>query len=215
MTEGVHAREGRSAHERCPFCHDEFAASSEERVTCAGCGTPHHADCFAENGGCSSLGCERAVARLAGGAEVPVARLPDEVRYRGTRDPIALSLVAAGTMTIAIGLIFGWPPVAALGLLPLLFVAVVRIYERVLRAAIMDDEPRLQSPGRGDSLLTPHQAPLHGLDMARILNATSRARSTPADSEPSGPSVTCPGCGKTVEGSTDLAFCYHCGATLS
>lgn len=31
-----------------------------ERQDCPGCGTPHHADCFAENGGCTVFGCANA-----------------------------------------------------------------------------------------------------------------------------------------------------------
>jgi TM2 domain-containing membrane protein YozV len=33
-----------------------------ERKDCPGCGTPHHADCFAENGGCTVFGCSQAPA---------------------------------------------------------------------------------------------------------------------------------------------------------
>jgi hypothetical protein len=47
---------------RCPFCRDGIATA--ERILCADCLTPHHASCFAENEGCSLLGCHgtRAVA---------------------------------------------------------------------------------------------------------------------------------------------------------
>jgi TM2 domain-containing membrane protein YozV len=31
-----------------------------ERKDCPGCGTPHHADCFTENGGCTVFGCASA-----------------------------------------------------------------------------------------------------------------------------------------------------------
>jgi hypothetical protein len=41
---------------RCPYCRDSIAAG--ERVLCGGCLTPHHRVCFAENEGCSLLGCE-------------------------------------------------------------------------------------------------------------------------------------------------------------
>jgi TM2 domain-containing membrane protein YozV len=40
----------------CPYCRAEL--EPEEPVTiCAACATPHHADCFAENGGCTVFGC--------------------------------------------------------------------------------------------------------------------------------------------------------------
>ena len=32
----------------------------DERKDCEGCGTPHHADCYAENGGCTVFGCANA-----------------------------------------------------------------------------------------------------------------------------------------------------------
>jgi TM2 domain-containing membrane protein YozV len=34
--------------------------SESEQVVCPGCGTPHHGDCFAENGGCTVFGCSHA-----------------------------------------------------------------------------------------------------------------------------------------------------------
>jgi TM2 domain-containing membrane protein YozV len=34
--------------------------SPEERIDCPGCGTPHHPDCFKENGGCTVFGCSSA-----------------------------------------------------------------------------------------------------------------------------------------------------------
>ena len=45
----------------CPYCR---AKISEEDVSlaCEGCGTPHHADCYTENGGCTIFGCSRAPA---------------------------------------------------------------------------------------------------------------------------------------------------------
>ena len=40
----------------CPFCQSAVAQSAE-RVVCPTCGIPHHADCWAENGGCTTYGC--------------------------------------------------------------------------------------------------------------------------------------------------------------
>lgn len=40
----------------CPYCHGALEAG--ERVDCAACGTPHHAECFHEHGRCTALGCE-------------------------------------------------------------------------------------------------------------------------------------------------------------
>jgi hypothetical protein len=43
----------------CPYCRCPLE-EGDTRTTCPGCGTPHHADCFAENGGCTVFGCSHA-----------------------------------------------------------------------------------------------------------------------------------------------------------
>lgn len=44
----------------CPYCRCGF--EGEEALTCEACATPHHADCYAENGGCTVFGCAKAPA---------------------------------------------------------------------------------------------------------------------------------------------------------
>ncbi len=44
----------------CPYCRTEVGSAAEERLECPGCGTPHHPECFAENGGCTVFGCAKA-----------------------------------------------------------------------------------------------------------------------------------------------------------
>jgi TM2 domain-containing membrane protein YozV len=44
----------------CPYCRTEVGEAEGERKDCPGCGTPHHADCFTENGGCTVFGCSHA-----------------------------------------------------------------------------------------------------------------------------------------------------------
>jgi TM2 domain-containing membrane protein YozV len=44
----------------CPYCRSAVGEAEGERKDCPGCGTPHHADCFAENGGCTVFGCANA-----------------------------------------------------------------------------------------------------------------------------------------------------------
>jgi TM2 domain-containing membrane protein YozV len=46
----------------CPYCRMPFEESSPPRVFCTACGTPHHEDCYHENGGCTVFGCSRAPA---------------------------------------------------------------------------------------------------------------------------------------------------------
>lgn len=45
----------------CPYCRTKVAAT-DESVSCEVCGTVHHADCYAENGGCTIFGCSKAPA---------------------------------------------------------------------------------------------------------------------------------------------------------
>ena len=53
----------------CPYCRTSLETTSVEPdeqaepveiVVCEACATPHHADCYAENGGCTVFGCARA-----------------------------------------------------------------------------------------------------------------------------------------------------------
>lgn len=46
----------------CPYCRTEF---EDAPLECPGCGTPHHSECYAENGGCTVFGCSAAPAAEA------------------------------------------------------------------------------------------------------------------------------------------------------
>jgi hypothetical protein len=62
----------------CPYCRTELdAPDAGPQKICEGCGTPHHEECFAENGGCTLFGCKFAPAdepkiRLQA-AEIPLS----------------------------------------------------------------------------------------------------------------------------------------------
>ena len=68
----------------CPYCRDAIEQDAPQTVICQGCGTPHHGDCFEENGGCTVFGCTAAPAAesklsvgipdLQGGVELPTPR---------------------------------------------------------------------------------------------------------------------------------------------
>jgi hypothetical protein len=45
--------------EVCPYCRTK-AGADDPSIACEGCGTLHHADCYAENGGCTIFGCNKA-----------------------------------------------------------------------------------------------------------------------------------------------------------
>lgn len=47
--------------EICPYCRNPIIPQ-EALTVCDGCGTPHHPDCYAENGGCTIFGCSFAPA---------------------------------------------------------------------------------------------------------------------------------------------------------
>ena len=74
--------------EVCPYCRAPIS-SDENAMACEGCGTPHHADCYAENGGCTIFGCKCAPAEepklsvsapelvsVAAAAPVPAVQAP-------------------------------------------------------------------------------------------------------------------------------------------
>jgi len=44
----------------CPYCRTPIDTAAGEELLCSGCGTPHHADCYKENGGCTVFGCANA-----------------------------------------------------------------------------------------------------------------------------------------------------------
>ncbi len=44
----------------CPYCREALAAAAVR--ACPHCGTPHHQDCWEENGGCTVFGCKGAPA---------------------------------------------------------------------------------------------------------------------------------------------------------
>jgi TM2 domain-containing membrane protein YozV len=46
----------------CPYCRAPIEQDEAPTALCPGCGTPHHADCFEENGGCTVFGCSAAPA---------------------------------------------------------------------------------------------------------------------------------------------------------
>ncbi len=44
----------------CPYCRTEVTPDAGETMACASCGTPHHRECYEENGGCTLFGCKLA-----------------------------------------------------------------------------------------------------------------------------------------------------------
>ena len=46
----------------CPYCRMPFDGAGPAKIYCTACGTPHHEDCYHENGGCTVFGCAKAPA---------------------------------------------------------------------------------------------------------------------------------------------------------
>jgi TM2 domain-containing membrane protein YozV len=44
----------------CPYCRTTVTEDDSAKVACEACSTPHHGDCWAENGGCTLFGCKNA-----------------------------------------------------------------------------------------------------------------------------------------------------------
>ena len=61
----------------CPYCRAPLVDGEDNEMLCPGCSTPHHSDCFAENGGCTVFGCSAAP--------------PEEPKLRLTGSEIAAS----------------------------------------------------------------------------------------------------------------------------
>src|SRR5215472_8143548 len=43
----------------CPYCRMPFDGQVPAKIYCTACGTPHHEDCYFENGGCTVFGCAK------------------------------------------------------------------------------------------------------------------------------------------------------------
>lgn len=56
----------------CPYCLTDLK-KDEEAHRCERCGAIHHADCWAEGGGCSVFGCASTVEQVAGTADTSTA----------------------------------------------------------------------------------------------------------------------------------------------
>jgi TM2 domain-containing membrane protein YozV len=67
----------------CPYCRAPLVDGENNEMLCPGCSTPHHTDCFTENGGCTVFGCSAAP--------------PEEPKLRLTGSEIAASGVTAGS----------------------------------------------------------------------------------------------------------------------
>jgi TM2 domain-containing membrane protein YozV len=80
----------------CPYCRSEVEEALGDRKDCPGCGTPHHSDCFAENGGCTVFGCSAAPADEAK-VTVSGTDLMGNVVTRQVTSPVSRPAVSLGS----------------------------------------------------------------------------------------------------------------------
>ena len=129
--------------EVCPYCRG-FVADDEPLAVCEGCGTRHHADCYAENGGCTIFGCSFAP------AEEP--KLSVSVPELANAAPPAVSLSSTATAA---------PPLPSISAPPSTVAELRQISNRIVPSmfgAFEDDdgtpEPEPASPGQPKSRTT-------------------------------------------------------------
>jgi hypothetical protein len=94
--------------EVCPYCRTKIGAE-DAAMACEGCGTPHHADCYAENGGCTIFGCNKAPGdepkmqvSTPELAAVPTSATPAPVPERRTAPPPPPGTATAIATTTAV-----------------------------------------------------------------------------------------------------------------
>jgi TM2 domain-containing membrane protein YozV len=88
----------------CPYCRCPLDAAAGEQLECPGCGTPHHQDCYSENGGCTVFGCSAAPA--------------DEAKMSVSAQEVATAVAAVATETGPTYVLFGESAAAGAGALP-------------------------------------------------------------------------------------------------
>jgi len=96
----------RIAGKTCPICRNEIKLGEEVR-NCLACDLPHHATCWAQNGGCSTYGCRNGPQN---GSQPAIQRSwtsQDEEQVRKLKQEVASAkrrnrrMVAAGGVTLA------------------------------------------------------------------------------------------------------------------
>jgi hypothetical protein len=67
----------------CPYCLTGFTTDAKIAI-CSACGSPHHADCWRENGGCTAYGCSQGPDGVRAASAVPSRR------RRAETDPVVV-----------------------------------------------------------------------------------------------------------------------------
>lgn len=83
----------------CPYCRFQVDLTDGSGLLCEGCGTPHHQDCYAENGGCTVFGCRCAP--------------PEEPKVAVSAPELAATVPVAPPATSRVPTFAGYAPAAA------------------------------------------------------------------------------------------------------
>jgi hypothetical protein len=96
----------------CPYCQFSLKADSEV-VECCACKVPHHRECWAENGGCTTFGCrEKSYQPVAGGDRLeisfaePSGRVSSPARGGGINKLLVAALVT--TLFVLVLVVFAY-----------------------------------------------------------------------------------------------------------
>ena len=164
----------------CPYCRGAIEPDEPQSVLCPGCGTPHHGDCFEENGGCTVFGCTAAPApepKLSIGApdlqasaitaSAPSPAAPPPPPFPGSFSAPPPPLVTAA------------PQAAESGIAPPMFSSLgYDLLAHPLPAGEPEARPLFSSLGYGSPRSTPYPAPTP--QPMRMPDPTAPARSRAA-----------------------------------
>ena len=112
----------------CPYCRTSIDPSTSDGLLCEGCSTPHHKDCYAENGGCTLFGCRFApaeepkvavsspeLAAVAASRAAPAVTAPTFAGYAPVPAPVTSASAdgnSNGAVVIDSAITYVPPPVA-------------------------------------------------------------------------------------------------------
>lgn len=66
----------------CPYCRTDILIGDNSAMECTDCNTPHHLECYEENGGCTLFGCKNAP--------------PDEPKLQVTATDVHVAVATSG-----------------------------------------------------------------------------------------------------------------------
>jgi hypothetical protein len=241
LTEAVRG-EPKTREGRCPYCHDGFAEAAPDapdpRVTCALCATPHHAECFVENEGCSVMGCGAKEAQTGPDAAPLAVGLIAAALERGDLDVVVdersrrartlgsvILLGGVSLMSLLLVLVlFGGAAATGAGVVLAALAGAFWLFGRAFAARPLvvtpDASPASDDPRRHWSEVfvapNPYDAIRREIDDRAPPGEPDAVRPPPV----SGPAPTrCRACGGDLHApdgeENDLRFCYHCGASLA